>query len=97
MATKNKATIFLLGLDGSRAAVEADLSKVGAVAIHKVDRGYALTDVGTGRVIGLTRLKREALEARRALETIDPGTGRPRAWEPQWVEAVFSGLTAAGG
>ncbi len=53
--------------------VEADVTKVGLVAIHKAlgdARGFILTHVPTGRVVMRLSLKRDAVETRKILESL---------------------------
>jgi len=51
-----------------------DVSKKGLLGIHPPingGKGYVLTHLATGRAVLLSRLKRDAQEARRALEDLD--------------------------
>ncbi len=53
--------------------IEADVTKVGLVAIHRAlgdAKGFILTHVPTGRVIMRLPLKRDAAEARKLLESL---------------------------
>jgi hypothetical protein len=53
--------------------VSADLTKVGLVAIHRAlgdVKGFVLTHVPTGRVILRLPLKRDAVAARKELESL---------------------------